>query len=148
MPSQFSVRIVGLDTLQTGMSKFAHTIEPVTREAIHESMHKALVETLSGYTRPERGYKRTGRLFAGTNMIFEGQSTRIVSSAYKPGGTRDYSGYVLGTGDGTPPGYGQARIHAGIWTPARKAVDDEVRKLTDGGEMDKKLEKSAKDAGL
>ena len=148
MPSQFTIRLVGLDTLQTGMGKFSHALAPVSRDAIKEAMHRALVRTLSGYSQPQRGYQRTGNLFHGTNVETDGYSVRIRSSAYKQGGTQDYSGYVLGTGDGTPPGYGQAAVHRGYWIPARQAVDEQVELLTTGGEMEKALDAEIAKDGL
>ena len=141
MPAQFSIRIVGADTLQIGLGKFAHALGPVSRDATKEAMHRALVETLSGYTKPERGYRRTGNLFAGTNVVVEGYTVRLETAAYRRG--RDYSTYVVGRGDGT----GQSGVHAGYWTPARKAVDAEVERLT-SGEMDDAIAAEIRKDGL
>jgi hypothetical protein len=136
-----TVRLVGLETLQTGMGKFEHAIEPVSRDAIKEAMHRALVKTLSGYTTPQRGYARTGNLFGGTNVEGYGFGTRLVSSAYGPSG--DYSGYVIGNSLGE----GQAGIHKGYWVKARDAVDEQVEKLLNG-EMEAEVDKAKRAAGL
>lgn len=149
--SQFSIRIVGLTTLQTGLGKFQHSLAPISRDAIKAAMHLALVKTLSGYTRGRlgSGYPRTGNLFRGTNTEVEGYSVRIRSSAYKEGSNKDYSPYVLGRGDGTPPGYGQARVHTGYWVPARQAVNEQVELLTkQSGQMEMALDAEIRKDGL
>jgi hypothetical protein len=140
--AQVTVRLVGLETLQTGMGKFQHSLAPVSRDAIKEAMHQALVKTLSGYSTAQRGYARTGNLFRGTNVEVDGASVRLKSEAYGQSGA--YHTYVIGNAEG----YGQARVHAGVWNTARKAVDEQILKLTDGGEMEREVDRAARAAGL
>ena len=143
--SQFSLRWIGLDTLQNGMNRFVKSVPEITRERNREAMRKAKKRSVSdppggAYSVPERGYVRTGNLSASTYLEEDGLTVRIIVNAVRDG--RDYGGYVVGNGDG----YGQAGIHQGYWVTMRDAVDDEVEDLV--RDIDEKLGESAEALGL
>lgn len=143
--SQFSLRWIGLDTLQNGMGRFVKSIPPITRERNKAAMERARKRSVSdgpfgAYTPADRGYVRTGNLKGSTYIEEDGLSVRIFVNAMRDG--RDYGGYVVGDGDG----YGQAQIHAGYWVPLRQSVDDEIERLL--VEIDKDLQDSAEAVGL
>ena len=143
--SQFSLRWIGLDTLQNGMNRFVKSVPEITRERNREAMRKAKKRSVSdppggAYSVPERGYVRTMNLSASTYLEEDGLTVRIIVNAMRDG--RDYGGYVVGNGDG----YGQAGIHQGYWVPMREAVDDEVEDLV--RDLDEKLGESAEAFGL
>ena len=143
--SQFSLRWIGLDTLQNGMNRFVKSVPEITRERNREAMRKAKKRSVSdppggAYSVPERGYVRTMNLSASTYLEEDGLTVRIIVNAVRDG--RDYGGYVVGNGDG----YGQAGIHQGYWVTMRDAVDDEVEDLV--RDIDEKLGESAEALGL
>jgi hypothetical protein len=143
--SQFSIRWIGLDTLQVGFNRFVKSIPPITRERNKAAMERARKRSVSdgpfgAYTPAERGYDRTGNLKASTYIETDGPSVRIVVNAVRDG--RDYGGYVVGNGDG----YGQAGIHQGYWVTMRDAVDDEIEDLV--RDIDEHLDESAEALGL
>jgi hypothetical protein len=140
-----SLRVFGLDKLQIGFNQYAKTVAPICRDTVYAAIQRAVKKSpgyLGGnsYTTPERpgqGYVRTGNLGRSVALEQDGLSSRVnVNSGYET--------YVIGNADGT----GQAWMHAGRWPTLRSAVDDEVAKLTSGGELDAALGKSAKEAGL
>ena len=142
---QWSIRWIGLDTLQVGFNRFVKAIEPLTRERLLLAMERARKRSVSdgpagAYTPPERGYIRTGNLKASTYIVTDGPSVRIESNAYRDG--QPYSTYVVGDGSG----YGQARIHQGYWVPLRESVDEEVENLE--RDIDARLGESAEALGL
>lgn len=148
--STISLRITGLEQVQTGFNKFAATLEPVTRAATYAALERASKVSpgyLGGnsYTAPESGYVRTGNLGRSVQLEQDGLSSRLSVSAFSTKGY-EYGHLIIGTADGS----GQGDYAAAIgWVPLRKAVDDEIVKLTTPGQgLGADLQKSAKDAGL
>ena len=80
---------------------------------------------------PRQVYVRTGNYGRSWAITQTGMSFTLQGRAIGKGG-RDYTRFVGGYADGS----GQAEIHAGRWTLAATAVDDELRQITNAIEVD------------
>lgn len=149
--TQISLRITGDTELMTGLNKYAQTIAPVTLDKTRAALERAQAVSpgyLGGtaYTAPlpMSGDHRTGNLGMTTHIDREGLSMRLITQAYSRQGY-EYSVGVVGDAYGN----GQAEWNVGRWVTERKAVDDEIDKLTQPrGELDTALASSAKESGL
>ena len=152
MPT-LSVRVVGLDKLQTGFNQYSQAVEPVTRAGAYGALDKATKKSpgyLGGnsYSVPNgdtgpHGTPRTGNLGRSTYLEQDGLSSRLHVDAYSEQGF-EYGAKVLGNADGS--GQGQAYAH---WPTLRAAVDEQVDILTQaGGPLDSDLQDAAGKAGL
>jgi len=146
-----SLRVTGLEQVQTGFNKFAQTIGPVCREQTYAAIERATHKSpgwLGGasYTAPlpPSGDHRTGNLGASVQLEQDGLSSRVSVEAYSK------EGYEYGKGViGDAYGQGQSEYNQGRWVPIRQAVDEEIAAITvPGAGIDAGLAQSAKDSGL
>lgn len=149
--STISLRVTGLDKVQTGFNKFASTLGVVTREAAYHALELA-VKVSPAYQGgnsynvplPASGVnKRTGNLGSSVQLEQSGLSSRITVTGYSKQG---FLYGLLALGDAEGGGQGEYFKH---WPLLRKAVDDQIVVLTQaGGPGDVAIAKSAKDSGL
>ncbi len=151
MCAQISIRVTGLDKVQTGFNKFASTLGVVTREQSYHALELA-VKVSPAYQGgneynvplPPSGVNvRTGALGSSVQLEQSGLSSRVTITGYSK------NGYLYGTkvlGDAEGAGQGENYHH---WPLIRKAVDDQIAVLVAaGGPADKAIAQSAVDAGL
>lgn len=146
-----TLRVTGLDKVQTGFNQFRQTIQPVTNDVTKAALERAEKKSPgylggSAYTAPlpKSGDRRTGNLGRTTHIDREGYSMRLQVQAYSKQGY-EYSVGVLGDAYGQ----GQAEWNAGRWVPVRSAVDEQIDLITrSDADIDQAIQRAIRDAGL
>ncbi len=149
--AQISLRVTGLDKIQTGFNKFSSTLGVVTREQAYHALELAVKKSPAyqggnsyNVPLPASGVnRRTGALGSSVGLEQNGLSARITVTGYSRTGFL-YGVLVLGDAEGG--GQGEYFKH---WPLLRGAVDEQIAVLVaQGGPGDAAIAKSAKDAGL